>query len=219
MTAGSKVYVRILEHIETMIMQGNLEAGDRLPSERELAERLQVGRSSVREAFRALELLDLIETRKGEGTFLRQAGSHRLAEILAGFFLKDAKARQDLAETRRILEVEAVKLGCERAEPEELDELQKLVYSSIEMSQEGYFIDEDIQFHKSLVALSKNRLLLNIWRPLVEYSREALKQSLSREGRTVHAWEEHREILDAVREKDSSRAADALNRHLSNSRF
>ena len=87
--AKSKAFLNILEEIDQIILQDQLLAGDKLPSERELAERLSVGRSSVREALRALELLDLIETRRGEGTFIKELGSHRLVEILASFFLRD----------------------------------------------------------------------------------------------------------------------------------
>lgn len=220
MTPPSKIYVRILQHIEALIMEGSLQSGDKLPSERDLAEQLGVGRPSVREALRALELLDLIETRKGEGTYLRQAGSHRLAEILAGFFLKDANARKDLAETRRILEVEAVRLGCDRATEEQLQELKNLLEQSRISWKNGIIpVEEDILFHKSLVGLSQNKLMLNIWRPLVEYSKAALSESLSREGRMNYAWNEHEAIYEALAAKDKNRAAEALSKHLHNSSF
>jgi GntR family transcriptional regulator, transcriptional repressor for pyruvate dehydrogenase complex len=220
MEQSSKVYVRILHHIEELILQGKLQSGDKLPSERELAEKLSVSRSSVREALRALELLDLIETRKGEGTFIRKAGSHRLAEILAAFFLKDEKARQDLAETRKVLEVEAVRLGCERATHEQLETLRVLIVQSKKHWSEGAIpVEEDIQFHKTLVMLSQNTLMLNIWRPLVEYSKVALKESLTREGRMKYVWDEHEAIYEAIAARDKHAAAEALNLHLTNSRF
>ena len=71
MTALEKVYVEIVHQLQNIIADDRLKTGDKLPSERELSERLKVGRSSVREALSALELLGLIETRRGEGTFLR----------------------------------------------------------------------------------------------------------------------------------------------------
>ena len=74
--------------------------GDKIPSERELSERLDVGRSSVREALRALELLGLIETRRGEGTFIKDFQEHRLVELLGTFFLQNEKVNEDLAETK-----------------------------------------------------------------------------------------------------------------------
>ncbi|PRO64326.1 FadR/GntR family transcriptional regulator [Alkalicoccus urumqiensis] len=217
MSDGKKVYVQILHHLETLIMQDKLQAGDKLPSERELAEKLGVGRSSVREAFRALELLDLIETRKGEGTFLRLSGSHRLAEILAGFFLKDARAHQDLAETRAILEVEAARLASERAGEEEKRHLYQLAEYAHQQDVEKA-LEADIHFHRTLVSLGGNKLILNIWIPLVEYSRTALRQSLSREGRIEDAYQEHLLIVDSIL-KGPDEAAGAVRLHMKNSRF
>jgi GntR family transcriptional regulator, transcriptional repressor for pyruvate dehydrogenase complex len=220
MAQTSKVYVRILQHIEELITAGELKAGDKLPSERDLAEQLGVGRSSVREALRALELLDLIETRKGEGTFIQKAGSHRLAEILAGFFLKDAKARRDLAETRKTLEADAVRLACTRADEEQLERLKFLLEQSKQRWSDGVIpVEEDIQFHKTLMQMSQNKLLLNIWRPLVEYSRAALIESLSREGRMDHAWHEHEAVYQAIAAGDEKAAVKAITLHLDNSIF
>jgi GntR family transcriptional regulator, transcriptional repressor for pyruvate dehydrogenase complex len=220
MAQTSKVYVRILQHIEELITAGELKAGDKLPSERDLAEKLGVGRSSVREALRALELLDLIETRKGEGTFIQKAGSHRLAEILAGFFLKDTKARQDLAETRKTLEADAVRLACKRADDEQLERLKFLLEQSKQRWSDGVIpVDEDIQFHKTLMQMSQNKLMLNIWRPLVEYSRAALIESLSREGRMDHAWHEHEAVYQAIAAGDEKAAVKAITLHLDNSIF
>ncbi|RYD02051.1 hypothetical protein N752_26735 [Desulforamulus aquiferis] len=72
---AKKIYEEIVEQIKGMITSGELNAGDKLVPERELAERLQVGRSAVREAYRALEAIGLIEIRPGEGTFVREMGT------------------------------------------------------------------------------------------------------------------------------------------------
>ncbi|HBI03599.1 MAG TPA: transcriptional regulator, partial [Paenibacillaceae bacterium] len=77
-----KVYQEILLEINNLIKEDGLKPGDRLPSERELAERLRVGRSSVREALRALELLGLITTRRGEGTFIQSYRQNKLIDII-----------------------------------------------------------------------------------------------------------------------------------------
>lgn len=69
--ATDKRYIEIIRALSEMIQQDDLKSGDKLPSERELSDRLQVGRSSIREALRGLELLDIIETKRGEGTFMK----------------------------------------------------------------------------------------------------------------------------------------------------
>lgn len=106
----TKVYLEIVEQIKNIIDEHQLSPGGKLPSERELAERLKAGRSSVREALRALELLGLIETRRGEGTFIADFRNHRLVEILSGFILKNDQAKKDVSETKRMLERSAVHL-------------------------------------------------------------------------------------------------------------
>ena len=89
---SSKIYLDIVNQLRHMIEQDGLLPGDKIPSERELSDRLQVGRSSVREALRALELLGLIETKRGEGTFIKNFQDHKLVEILGGFFLQGSEA-------------------------------------------------------------------------------------------------------------------------------
>ncbi|PYZ97223.1 transcriptional regulator [Alteribacter lacisalsi] len=215
-----KVYLNILKELDRIIHEDNLLPGDKLPSERELAERLQAGRSSVREALRALELLDLIETRKGEGTFIQRAGGHRLAEILAGFFLRETRARQDVTETRAIIEIEAVRLACSRISEEQLARLGRIIEESKAAWSDGELpVEQDYLFHKTLVESCRNQLMMNIWRPLVEYSKVALRESLSRSGRAENAIAEHSGIFEAVRRKDEEEAVNMLKKHLENSRF
>ena len=220
MVAAGKVYLNIVKEIDQIIHHDGLVSGDKLPSERELADRLHAGRSSVREALRALELLDLIETRKGEGTFVKSANSQQLIELLANFFLRNPQARQDVAETRRLIEAEAVRLGCSRSVKSQHERLLSIVETASRKNKAGEIpVEEDYEFHKMLIETSGNRLLMNIWRPLVEYSKVALRASLEREGRMEEALKEHRRIVDAIQAKDEDRAVAALHHHLSNSRF
>ncbi|MFA9558726.1 FadR/GntR family transcriptional regulator [Evansella sp. AB-rgal1] len=220
MSVGQKMYLNIVKEIDSIIRLDQLSPGDKLPSERELAERLNVGRSSVREALRALELLDLIETRKGEGTYIKESGGHRIAEVLASFFFRDTKAKQDVMETRRIIEVEAVRLACMRASKEQLDKLEIILEESKKKWTSGELpVEEDFLFHKTLVESSHNKLLLNIWRPLVDYSKVAIRESLSREGRIGNSIQEHEAILRALTSKNDEDAVCYLRTHLENSRF
>lgn len=215
-----KVYIEIIRELNQIIQEDDLKPGDKLPSERELSERLNVGRSSVREALRSLELLDLIETRRGEGTFIKTIGGHRLVEILASFFLREKKARNDLAETRKIVEIEAVRLACNRIEANQLEILAQLIEQSKQSWEQGEFpVEEDYLFHKVIVESCQNRLLLHIWISLVEYSKVALRESLSREGRPEQSIAEHIKIYHALQERDEEKALIALKQHLENSRF
>lgn len=215
-----KVYIEIIRELNHIIQEDELKTGDKLPSERELSERLNVGRSSVREALRSLELLDLIETRRGEGTFIKSIGGHRLVEVLASFFLREKKARNDLAETRKIVEIEGLRLACTRIDESQIDKLTNLIVQSKQSWENGNFpVEEDYLFHKTIVEACHNSLMLHIWISLVEYSKVALRESLSREGRPEQSIREHEEILQALKTRNEKQAINALRNHLENSRF
>ncbi|WP_051120232.1 FadR/GntR family transcriptional regulator [Bacillus sp. 1NLA3E] len=143
-----------------MIESDNLKSGDKLPSERELTERLNVGRSSVREALRSLELLGLIETRRGEGTFIRDFRGHQLVELLSTFVLQDKQAKKDVPETKYLIELDSLLLIVQRNNDEKLNIFYNWVQNN-PFSDDEYFLN--------IVKLSENRLLLRIWLILKEY--------------------------------------------------
>lgn len=146
-----KRYIEIIRAVSEMIQNDGLKSGDKLPSERELSDRLDVGRSSIREALRGLELLDLIETRRGEGTFMKATSSYKLVDLLLSFVLKDEQARKDLTETRRIIELEALKLACERITDEQIRKLDTLILRSKKSGiKETFLLKKTIVFIKRL---------------------------------------------------------------------
>jgi GntR family transcriptional repressor for pyruvate dehydrogenase complex len=213
-----KVYQEILLEINNLIKEDGLKPGDRLPSERELAERLRVGRSSVREALRALELLGLITTRRGEGTFIQSYRQNKLIDIIGFFILKDFKTRRDLVEMRKILEIDAVRLACQRATEKHYAEMERIIQMAEEKIARGEIpTEEDYLFHRAICRSSRNSVLHRIWAPLIEYSKAVRTESLSREGRAEEGMKEHKEILEAIREKNEDLAVERMKKHLENS--
>ena len=162
---GSKVYLEIVKQLRSMIEQDGLKPGDKIPSERELCERLNVGRSSVREALRALELLGLIETRRGEGTFIRDFRSNQLVQLLGTFVLQDSKAKQDVIETKYLIELDCLRLILRRNNVNQLEDLKKCL-ESCEFTDDQFFI--------KIVELADNHLFYRIWSILNDYY-DALK--------------------------------------------
>ena len=153
----AKVYIGIVHQLREMISNDGLQPGDKIPSERELSERLNVGRSSVREALRALELLGLIETRRGEGTFLRDFRDHHLIDLLGMFILQDDMAQEDILQTKMMIEKEALKsLFIEKKKTDAL--LDKV---SISDNLDDVFRD--------IVMMSSNYLSQRIWNILNDF--------------------------------------------------
>ncbi|CAG9611435.1 HTH-type transcriptional repressor NanR [Bacillus rhizoplanae] len=164
-SSQTKVYLEIVKKIRSIIKEDGLEAGNRLPSERELSARLNVGRSSVREALRALELVGLIETRRGEGTFIRNFYENGLVQLIAPFVLQDEKTRQDLLQMKELLEKDAIRVLCQRQTEDCLEALKET------------FSDEQLSiavFHqtflRTLVEQVDNFLMYRVWMIVHDYA-------------------------------------------------
>ncbi|UFT98015.1 GntR family transcriptional regulator [Radiobacillus kanasensis] len=161
----AKVYEEVLSEIRNYITNHQLSPGDKLPSERELAEQLDAGRSSVREALRALELLGLIETRRGEGTFLRQYRTHHTVELLSTFILHEPKTKKDILSTKKIMEKEAAKLAFSNMTDDILTELQAIC-SNTNMEEK----DKHHSFFLLIFQISHNYLMYKIWQLVEDFS-------------------------------------------------
>jgi GntR family transcriptional repressor for pyruvate dehydrogenase complex len=200
-----KVYIEILKKIKAIIVEDGLQAGDKLPSERELTDRLSVGRSSVREALRALELLGLIETRRGEGTFIREVTGHRLVEVLASFILNDEKARHDLQETRHIVIKDCVELAIMRNTSEDLDKLREWI-GKMEQDLMDSTIYACLQFEKKVIQSCHNHLLYRLYVELTGYG-----SSLQR---TNSNWSPDlcKEVLNLLEQKKAKELTDLLSK-------
>ncbi|WP_251025844.1 GntR family transcriptional regulator [Bacillus sp. ISL-47] len=172
-----------------MIEHDGLKPGDRLPSERELSERLGVGRSSVREALRALELLGLIETRRGEGTFIRDFRGNQLVQLLSTFILQDQKAIRDVKETKFLIELDCLWLIIQKAEKDQLLKFRDWALKS-EYTDDEFFLE--------VVTLADNHLFLRIWMILKDYYNSlALKKM-------IVAKTEYAELIDTLISKNES---------------
>lgn len=158
--ASQKVYIEIVKKIRKMIDEDGLKPGDKIPSERELSERLQVGRSSVREALRAIELLGLIETRRGEGTFLRDSRGNQMVQIISTFILQDQKVVKDLKGTIQYIEMDGLRAVLQRNNDEQIHQFRHNV-ETMEITDDEFFL--------KIIELTDNHLLYRIWVILNEF--------------------------------------------------
>ncbi|MGM0838095.1 MAG: FadR/GntR family transcriptional regulator [Bacillota bacterium] len=160
-TTPTKMYLEIVKKIRSIIVEDGLSSGDKIPSERELSDRLNVGRSSVREALRALELLGLIETKRGEGTFIKDFKEHHLVELLGTFILEQDKTKTDLLETKMEIEKTCIQLFAKKAGAKEFTLLKEMIESA------GF---SRTDFFKQMVTLIDNSLMLRIWNIVNSYA-------------------------------------------------
>nr|WP_174616361.1 GntR family transcriptional regulator [Virgibacillus ihumii] len=165
MSPKQKVYQGVLQEIRRFIDTNNLGPGDKLPSERDLSEKLHAGRSSVREALRAMELLGLLETRHGEGTFLSAYTPYQTVELLSSFILQGSTIKKDLASTKRLLEKEIAKLADHYLDRKNLDVLRSYLENTSQTA-----ADKHKTFFQYLSEQTGNELLGKIWYLVDDFS-------------------------------------------------
>lgn len=169
MSPKQKVYQGILNEIRYFIEINELKSGDRLPSERELAEKLHASRSSVREALRSMELLGLIDVRHGEGTYLSTYRPFQMVELLASFILLESNTKKEVMFVKQTLEKEGIKHALEQLTDSDIRYLHTVV------SREDYLVDKHILFFEHIFKSTNNLFLLKIWGLMQDFT-EGIQQ-------------------------------------------
>ena len=212
---STRIYEQIVGQVRALIAEGRLKSGDRLPPERELAETLMVSRPSVREALRALQSRGLIEIRAGEGAFVRAVSLDDLVEPLALVILPHREAVGELFEARRLLEPAIAGLAAQRATPEDLGEMQRILDEQArEVAQGRTGLAQDAAFHAALAHGAHNRAIGRIVNTLMELLTQSREESLHTPGRPTRSHQDHRLILAAIRRRDPEAAQRAVLGHL-----
>jgi GntR family transcriptional regulator, transcriptional repressor for pyruvate dehydrogenase complex len=215
--ARRKTYELVAERLVEMIGEGVLRPGDALPTERELTDSFQVGRSSVREALRMLESQGVIRGANA-GAFVVAEAMNPLNSSLRLLFALDERAGlHDLFELRRILECEAAALAAERRTDEHLQEMDAAIEEmagGLGDAQGDRFIDADLRFHLALAGATGNRLVLHSMHAVRDVLRRALMTVYTIPQSPESAVVEHRAVREAVAAGDAERARRQMAAHL-----
>ena len=204
---------KIAEDIIALILEENLKPGDKLPNETVLCQRLNVGRSSLREAMRALASRNIVTIRQGSGTYI--ASSTGVADDPLGlsFINNKKKLIHDLMEIRFLLEPSIAALAAMHADDTEIKKICKLCDDVEELLKAHKdHSDKDIELHTAIALSSKNLVVPRLV-PVIFRSIPLLIEST---GNTLcnETIESHREIADAIAAHDAVRAHDAMYLHL-----
>ncbi len=213
---NGRLYEKIAEQIESQVLDGTLKAGDRLPAERELAERFGVSRTAVREAVKALRQRGLIEVYPGRGTFVTNETSRALQHSL-GLALRVGQVDGDasLIELREMIEPEIARLAAERITGDQLASLHELVAEmDTVLTDPVRFISADFNFHNALAEATQNTLLPTIMNSIVDLVQQQRRNIFKEDGGQIRAQEHHRKILEAIVRRDGSAAHLAMLNHL-----
>lgn len=213
---SGRLYQQIVEQIEQRVVSGDLRHGDRLPTERELAEQFGVSRTAVREAMKALAQKGLIQVRPGRGTFVidgtSQAVRHSLSLML---MLGSDGASANLVEIREILEPEIAARAALRASDEHIAALQQAVVAMDGALQDpDAFITADHTFHRALAESTQNVIFLHLIDSIVDLLQGQRKRISLVSGGIERGQYHHKQILEAVTRHDPSAAREAMIAHL-----
>lgn len=210
----SKLYQGIVEQIETLLEKGQLRPGDQLPPERALADQFQVSRASVREALRTLELLGIVETRAGGGTFVRRVAPDDLARPLQTLIAR-GHTLQDVIEFRGVVEPAIAALAATRITQAQLDELRDvLVAQQAKVAAAATYADEDTRFHELIGDAAGNELLTTMLGVIWDVLRTSREQWLLTNARAHASLEAHHRVYDALARHDAEAARQASAEHI-----
>ncbi|HHU89485.1 MAG TPA: FadR family transcriptional regulator [Clostridiaceae bacterium] len=211
----TRLYEEIIKQLTDLINNGSLKPGDKLPTERDLAVQLNVSRTAIREALRSLEMMGFIESKVGEGTFVKEITLNNVIDPFSSILSKDKKLVAELIEVRILLESEIARLAAARINDDKAAEIERcLDLMAREIAEGGIGIKGDNQFHNALAKAAENTAMskiLNMCGDLLNSSREVALKSMKD---TRIGLKHHRDIFEAVKAGDEKKASELMRNHL-----
>lgn len=202
--------------IKTMIVDGELRPGDRLPPEKELAERLGLSRNSMREAVKALEVMHVLDVRRGDGTYVTSLSPSLLLDAFA--FVIDMQGDEGLREVlavRRVLEAHAARLAAQRATSVDVDALRAELERVDTHTEIAELIDHDSRFHGRISAIAGNAYLAGLIENLSGRTvRARVWRGLTQSDAVGRTIDEHRGIVTAIADGDADLAHARASAHV-----
>jgi len=215
-----RLYTQIADQIQDLIVARSLHPGDKLPSERELAEQLGISRTVVREAIRTLCVRGLVKVKPGCGTYVETLTPQAaLASIELLLRLRQTPELLDnLYEIRRMVEIEVAGLAAGRATEADYAALEAAVEGMVaDRDEPELFTKHDLAFHAALAAATHNDLFSTLLGPIANLWLEVILISYHAPGAAQEGIDHHRTILTCLRQHDRGRARQAMHKHIHHS--
>jgi len=211
----------VVRELEDLIVQGILVEGDRLPSERELAERFEISRPNIRIALKKLEAAGLLSIRHGEGTFVAQLTGNAMEPPLIELYARHGRAFRDYLEYRRAQEGFAARLAAHRATQTDRDEITRHLDELRDAESAGdteRSFEADVRFHVSIVNASHNMMLVHMMTSIYDLTRRGVfynrSQLRAKAGAGEQLLQQHEAIAAAVLGGDAAAAEREAQTHL-----
>jgi len=206
----------IVDQIQKRILAGELDPGDKLPSERALAEMFSVSRATVREALRALQYMGILDIRLNDGAYLSDRINLLSDHFRTSYLLKQFTL-MELLEARQFMEVAVASLAAKRATPEHIARLKRIYSRELECRDDmDSFSEADVAFHFTLTEACQNSFFLNMIKPVRQLLKETNIDQYKKPNQAYITAEYHGRILAAIIKGDIAEAEKVMKEHMDN---
>lgn len=207
----------IVQNLISLIGQRSLQPGDKLPPERELCEIIGVSRPVLREALKALQVMNIIDIRQGAGAYVRSLKPENVVEHLDIVFHLDSSLYHDLYEARRILEGSVARIAAKRITDGELAAIEENIRRAAENTDDANaFYKLDLELHDMILKASNNRVMPVFMQSINKLSLMMREKTNAQPHIRKNTIRDHGQILDALKKRDADAAERAMEQHIAN---
>jgi GntR family transcriptional repressor for pyruvate dehydrogenase complex len=206
---------QVVQQLQLLISAGELQPGDKLPPERQLAEQLGVSRTVIREAAKTLEQRGLVKVLTGSGTYVSQMDPQVIMESIGLFVQQRTTSFDHLNEVRRMLDIEIAGLAAQRVTSHDLNDMMQAIQDmeeSLDLPDE--YIEADLAFHRALARATRNEIFLLLLDVMVDLLRESRRMIFQVPGAPQRGQTWHRIIYRAIEQGDEAVAREVMGKHM-----
>lgn len=214
---SNKTYYQVMEYLTEEIRMKKLKKGDKMPTERELAEYLGVSRAAIRESYKILSIVGLLRSAPSQGTFIKDEFDDWFMEPMSIIFKLSDTTMNDVLEFRKMIEVEVATLAAEKITDEEIEVLSECfekMNSDIDEVEKAIY---DKKFHGTIVKAARNQIILNAYNamsPMLQvFTRDIRSLVAEKEGEEM-VVSAHRDIYEAIASRDVDKARESMQAHM-----
>ncbi len=216
---AKRISEEIVEQIKALIFKGNLKPGETLPPERALANSLNVSRVSLREALNTLQGMGLLEIQQGNRTCVRPITTRSIHDPLVSFTKSSPSNILKVFEIRKYMEIGSTALAAERATSEDIEVIEEILKEMEEdLRKNRLGAKADLEFHAALVQATHNQAYAHIMNTIYDLLQEELRIAwggvFRKKDKRKKLFQQHKNILEAVKQHDSKRGSDEALAHL-----
>ena len=211
---------QVMNNLNDYIKEQGLNPGDKMPTEKEVCEMFGVGRSTVREAYRMMQALGILEVHRGKGVYFIGFPKEDDQDSVVSWFKQHAQTLSDYMEVRSAIETTSIRLAIERATDKDIAALEEIHNSFIKSAESHKTVNlafYDQEFHHKITAITQNELLKKIEKNISECLINYRTQTFTIEGNIQRAIASHQLLIDAFHERDKNKGTALMTQHMENS--